>query len=227
MMLIVALTGGAGFLASYTLLHVGIESLAWRYGLSVAIAYVPFLFLLWLWMRTSPSDYDDLDEVIADIVDAIPRSGADSPKFEGSGGHFGGGGSSGDWGSSSGSEPELELPKLPEVSNAVDALDADEAAIPLGIALVLLSFLAMIAFACVSVIYSAPTLFAELLVDGVLSVSLYRRLQRIQSRHWLSSAVRRTALPFAMTALLSVCAGLLISHYIPHAHTLADVWRGL
>jgi hypothetical protein len=224
MMLIVALTGGAGFLISYALLHIGVDSLAWRYGLSVAIAYLPFLFLLWLWMRTSPSDYDGLDDVIADAIDAKPSRSTSSPvQFEGAGGHFGGGGASGDWDPSCSADPILEMPQLPEIGSAGDVLDAEEAAIPLGIALVLLSLLVLLLFACVSIIYSAPTLFAELLVDGVLSASLYQHLRRIRSRHWLSSAVRRTALPFFVTAFLLVCAGLLMAHYVPHARTLSEV----
>src|SRR5688500_5100123 len=72
MLLLVALTGGAGFLASYGLLHAGLETLAWRYGLAVAIAYVFFLLLLWLWLRTGAEDYA-LEDVLLEMADAAPR----------------------------------------------------------------------------------------------------------------------------------------------------------
>src|ERR1044072_9117393 len=79
MLLLVSLTGGAGFLASYVLLHAGVETLSSRYGLSVAIAYVFFLMLLWLWLRTDSDDYEsngyqELVDSLADVADpARPR----------------------------------------------------------------------------------------------------------------------------------------------------------
>src|ERR1044072_5086515 len=75
MLLLVSLTGGAGFLASYTLLHAGFETLSWRYGLSVAIAYVFFLLLLWLWLRTDTADYAALGDSLEAVVDAVPGYG--------------------------------------------------------------------------------------------------------------------------------------------------------
>ena len=72
-------------------------------------------------------------------------------------------------------------------------------------------------------IYSAPVLFAELLVDGVLSASLYRRLRGLQTRHWLETAVRRTALPFALTAAIVSASGWGMAHYAPEAHSIGDV----
>ena len=52
MTLLVVLTGGAGLLASFVLLHLGVDSMAVRYPLAVTIAYAVFLLLLWLWLRT-------------------------------------------------------------------------------------------------------------------------------------------------------------------------------
>lgn len=62
MMLIVALTAAVGFLASFALFHVGVESMWIRYPFAVVIAYVAFLFLLWCWLRLRSSDFlDGLD----------------------------------------------------------------------------------------------------------------------------------------------------------------------
>lgn len=218
MLLLVSLTGGAGFLASYGLLHAGLETLGWRYGLAVAIAYVFFLLLLWLWLRTGADDYA-LEDVLLEMADAAP---ADQVQCKGEGGEFSGGGSSGRWDDTR-SEPLVELPELPDISN-VDAIgDADEFAIPLGILLFVLAVVATVLVASVSVIYSAPVLFAELLLDGVLAATLYRRLRRLDSRHWLQSAVRRTFVPFAITALLMMAAGWGLSAYAPTARSLGEV----
>jgi hypothetical protein len=67
----------------------------------------------------------------------------------------------------------------------------------------------------------APALFAELLFDGVLSVVLYRHL-RGDPQHWLQTAVKRTALPFALTALFLALVGAGLSAYAPGARTLGD-----
>ncbi|TCO96867.1 hypothetical protein EV684_1284 [Rubrivivax gelatinosus] len=46
MALLVALTGGFGLLASFTLLRLGLDSMALRYPLALAFAYLFFLFLI-------------------------------------------------------------------------------------------------------------------------------------------------------------------------------------
>lgn len=51
MMLVVTLTAAVGFLASFVLLHAGVNALWLRYLIAVAIAYLAFLFFLWCWLR--------------------------------------------------------------------------------------------------------------------------------------------------------------------------------
>ena len=73
------------------------------------------------------------------------------------------------------------------------------------------------------VVYSAPILFAELIVDGVLSASLYRKLRELETRHWLETAIRRTAWPFAGTAAIVCDIGWAMAIYAPEAHSVGDV----
>lgn len=216
MLLLVSLTGGAGFLASYAMLHAGLETLSWRYGLAVAIAYLFFLLLLWLWLRTAPDGYED---VLLEIADAVPeRSGS----CKGGGGELSGGGANGRWEDTS-TEPLVELPDEPDMPNAGDLCDADELAIPIGILLAVVTVVVTVLAASLSIVYSAPMLFAELLLDGVLAATLYRRLRRLDTRHWLQSAVRRTFVPFAITALLLMAAGWAMSVQAPTARSLGEV----
>jgi len=56
MTLIVALTAGSGLLASFLLLDAGVDAMALRYPLAVAIAYAAFLLLLWAWLRQQSID---------------------------------------------------------------------------------------------------------------------------------------------------------------------------
>src|SRR4051794_32270032 len=47
----VIVTGGAGFVTSYALLHAGVRSMALRYPIAAAIGYAAFLGLVWIWLR--------------------------------------------------------------------------------------------------------------------------------------------------------------------------------
>ena len=57
MCLLVTITGATGFVASFTLLQVGFTEMWLRYLISFGIAYLMFLLLLWLWLRTRADDY--------------------------------------------------------------------------------------------------------------------------------------------------------------------------
>ncbi|MEJ7805151.1 MAG: hypothetical protein WKG03_04435 [Telluria sp.] len=46
MLIIVLLTGAAGFLASAGMLYLGVTSMALRYLLALSVAYLAFLFIL-------------------------------------------------------------------------------------------------------------------------------------------------------------------------------------
>lgn len=216
MFFLVLLTGGAGFLASFSLLEAGMDAMSMRYPLAVGIAYLVFLFLLWLWLRTSARDYaDGIDPSFIPMPRRSSTTAREEP-FVGKGGEADGGGASGNF--------DLPDDGSLSVSDAADpvgealgsAAQADEFAIPL-VAIVLV---AAIALSSLFVIYSAPLLFAELLIDGALAASLYRRLRGIDARHWLETAVRRTALPFLVTACFAAVAGLGLQTFAPGANSI-------
>lgn len=197
----VALTGAAGWVASALLLHWGMQSMATRYPLALGLAYLVFLALLWLWLRTTASEYDvpDLSDAadVADTLDAVlPRKGLHGGTQQPTAVH----------------DEATNFPSLGSVG------DADEFAIPL-LAILLAAGLAL---ASLYVVYMAPALFAELLLDGVLSYSLYRHLRRGDSSHWLSTAFRRTVMPFALTAVFVALVGAGLAAYAPGAHTLGQ-----
>jgi hypothetical protein len=215
MMVIVALTGGVGLVASFALLHAGVDSMALRYPLALGFSYLVFLGLLWLWLHTRAEDYIDAP----DVSSSLPADGSGVPSFAGQGGDFGGGGASGSFDDTS-SNGFIDSDALPTVvREAGSAVDADELAIPL-VALAL--FLGM-ALASFYIVYAAPVLFAELLLDGVLACSLYRHLKAADSPHWLATACRRTVLPFALTALFLGVTGFAMSVYAPDARSVGDV----
>ena len=86
-------------------------------------------------------------------------------------------------------------------------------------------FVAALLLSSVWVVYSAPVLFAELLVDGVLAASLYRRLRGLESQHWLETALKRTVWPFLVTCFVLVAMAWGMQVYAPGAHSIGEVMR--
>lgn len=215
MTLLVAITGAAGFLVSYVLLNNGMTSMWLRYLIVFCAAYVVFLTLLWLWLRTRAEDYRDMPDLLPNS--GSPRPGQQIP--QGRGGEHGGGGASGRY-----DTPETTVTKetgaIDTIGDAMGSVaEADELAIPL-IALMVLGALLV---SSVWVIYAAPILFAELLVDGVLTATLYRRLRGLEPRHWLETAVRRTIVPFIVTTTIAVAVGWGLGKYNPDATSIGDI----
>ncbi len=219
MALIVALTGGFGLLASFAMLQLGVESMAIRYPLALSVAYLFFLFLIWLWLRTNAEDYLHAP---AD-TDLEPQSGLSESAADhrsGGGGDFGGGGATGSFDGPATAIDEVTSSPLSAVSNPMgSAADADEWAIPL----VAMALAIGIALASVYLVYIAPVLFAEVLVDGALSYVLFRHLRGQDPPHWLSSTLRRTALPFAVTAAFLMAVGAAMAAYAPGAKSVGQV----
>jgi FtsH-binding integral membrane protein len=210
MAFLVVVTGLAGFLASFALLHAGIQSMALRYPLAVGCAFIALLLQLWLWLRLRHDWREDLADAAADLASGY----SDKPSgVGGHGGTFDGGGAS----------ANFDVPGSDLLGSSVEAAaNAEEAAIPLfaliGIAAVALSMV-LLAFSLVS---TAPFLFAELLVDGAMSATLYRRLRHLPRRHWTQAAVRRTVVPFLLTALLLGAVGFGMAWAVPGAHTVGE-----
>jgi hypothetical protein len=212
MALIVALTGGFGLLASFVLLQLGLGAMALRYPIALCCAYGFFLFLVWLWLRTNAADHLDL----LDFADALPPLTGRAPGLQsGGGGDFGGGGASAAFdGPSADGAP---MGRLGDAASA--AAEGEELAVPLlAIALAI-----GLALASLYVVYIAPVLFAEVLVDGALSYALFRHLRGQDPAHWLSSTVRRTVLPFAGTAVFVALVGAAMAAYAPGAQSIGQV----
>lgn len=215
MLLLVTITGASGFVASFGLFHAGLQAMSVRYLLACAVAYIVFLLLLWLWLRTKAEDYVDIPDV-GNVIPSPGRSGEGCSCYSGKDGEFGGGGASASFDGASSD--------VSDSSGAVgDALEgvgvADELAIPL---FVLLAMAALV-LSSLYVVYTAPLLFAELMLDGMLAAGLYRRLKGIESNHWIETALRKTFWPFFLTALVCFSTGWAMGVYAPEAHTIGAV----
>lgn len=227
MAIVVAITGAVGFLASYALLRGGMDAMWQRYPLAVGIAYAVFLLLLWLWARFFERDAHDWLDLVPDGGGF--GGGSSGGSASGGSGHSGGGGASasfeveGDVPMPSIAAPDVDV-ALPEIE-LPDALGgADEG----GCVLVLLLLVAAVALSALLltvgwVVWIAPTLMAELILDVALAGSLYRRLRRIQTQHWLRTALRRTIWPVLGVALVMALLGYAGMRHAPGADSIGDV----
>jgi hypothetical protein len=218
--LIVAVTGGVGLLVSFLLLQSGMGSMALRYPFALAVSYVVFLLLLWAWLRAKEDDFSN----IPDSFNGMPNmsgSGHSGSFQSGGGGDFGGGGASGSFdGSASQSFVGVDDDSSSSIGESLGSVgDADEMAIPI----MAIVFALGMAVASLYVVYAAPTLFAELLVDGLLSYTLYRHLHKVETHFWLSTAFKRTVIPFLLTAIFLAILGAAMAHYAPGARSIGEV----
>ncbi len=221
-----------GFLTSFILLHAGFSSMALRYPVCIAAAYCVFLLLLrlWLWLQNPHSrtdgSFDNFD--LGDLP--IPSSnnsaqGSSSTNngggaFEfGGGGDFSGAGSGGSWGTGISSDAGG--------SSLLDGVGFDFDLEEIG--LIILAVVAVIGglLATFYVIWIAPILLAEILVDGVLITGLYNRVKKIEPRYWLETAVKKTLLPAILAALFFGLAGFMMQSISPKAHSVGEFFYQL
>lgn len=228
MSLIVVATGLVAFGASVGLLRAGVASMPLRYGLSVVIAYAAFLLLVRLWVVYQRRSFvEDLPDVDIPLPGGAHRSGASEAVDEHTfgGGDFGGGGAGRGW---DGDVPASGDPPLAMLSTGssrasdgwapdVDVDDGGLIVVPLALALGAL-------LAAAYVVYIAPALLAEVLLDVLLVSSLYRGLRGVERRHWLRSALRHTWLPVAVVLVLSVAVGYGAQLYRPDADSIGDLF---
>lgn len=209
MMLMVSGAGLGGFLADVGLRWgLGVGSMAWRYGLSVLVAYGAFLLLLRIWLSTQGAalpevegalDATDVGEAYLD-TDISLGGGRSSPPAS----SFAARGSEGTGGG----------------SGSLD-LDLDEG---VAIALLLAAVVGLV-IAAGWLVTQAPSILAELALDGALSAGLYRRLRKTEPSGFLGTAMRLTFTPFLVVGILMVAAGWGLQAYAPEARTLKGAYE--
>ena len=211
MFILVALTGAAGFLSAYVLLQLGLESMALRYPIAVAAAYGVFLLLLRVWLAVQEQGWGTLADAAdgLDLVELVPH------------------------GSGGGDASYFAEDSLPEPSDGEGSwfdfisLDLDEA----GIILLLIAILTLAVAALGAafwIVWMAPALLAEVLVDGLVMVAVYRRLKRSGAApYWLFGAVRRTWVSAVLVAILFSFAGGLLHRAAPEARSIGDAWKSV
>lgn len=227
---ILLFTALSGFLVSFLLLHAGFSSMTLRYPVCIAVAYGVFLLLLRLWLSLyNPRLRTDANLDSLDLID-LPGSSSNvfskgfsslntGKTLEFGGGDFGGAGTGGSWGDS----------VSPTVSGGDSSiLDGVDLSFDLEeIGLIILAVIAILGglLATFYIVWIAPILLAEILVDGVLITGLYHRVKKIERRHWLQTAIKKTLLSAVLAALFFSLAGFAMHKISPEARSIGEVWH--
>jgi hypothetical protein len=228
-MLLVSIAAAVAFLTSVLLMVLHIRWMAVRYGVAAAAGYATFLFLLrawvrWKWSRVS-FDGGGLDP--GDVLDSIdlpvPSLSRGPADFAGGGGRSGGAGASGSWDS-----------PVKSVSTAKGGgggkgggwgLDLD------GDDLFWLIVAAVAAFggaiAIGYVIYIAPTLLAEAIVNGAVAGKVYHGLQKRDHEFWTEQTFKRTIASALVVIVCAVVVGYAFNKIAPEAVSIGGVWAHL
>lgn len=242
--IILALTAGSAFMVSAVLLRLDVTEMALRYPLAVIAGYVTFLTLLriWIWLNTEEPlgdpDFDgggELTLAVMDGLDDIRIGGSASSGTFGGGGDFAGAGAGGDWGdaksvvpmpvgfSSGGSSSSLSSGSSSGSGLGSFDFDLDD-----GLALLLVAAILIIAFsAIIYVVWIAPILFAELLVDAAVVGSLYKPVKNIERTHWLLTALKKTGIPALVVLILFAIAGFIMQAAVPEAVTIGQFLKSV
>jgi hypothetical protein len=219
---LVALSCGVGF--SAVLWRLGMEEMAWRYPFALLLAYGVTLILMWGWSRRARWE-ENLD---------IPHGGGgssgnaggsgSSDGFSGAGGEFSGAGASASFDTVA-SEGGSIAGKA--TSGGLELFSGEVEALPFAITLAVLAALAMLfgalAFSVASLVWSAPALLAELMIDAGTAGLLLVHVRACDRRNWLTTACRKTLPAFAILGVLLALLGCALSYIDPTAITVFDV----
>jgi hypothetical protein len=199
MLAMVSATALFGLLTSTALLHLDLHNMALRYMISVSIAYAGFLGLVRFWIFYQQRTWRRAGATGTRPITARPPTQA---RQRSTGDDF----SWLDW---------LDL---------LDIFD-DFVVMALLIAGALSIFFAI--WHVIDFVALGPEFLAEMLLDGVFSAALYRRVGQIESQHWMKTVFAKTKAPFLWTLLFFAFLGTISARYAPEAVSIGGVIRHL
>ena len=252
MSLMLASTIGCGFLVSVALHRAGMGAPLWRYPLAVLAAWAVFLGLVsvWVWWQRRANALAAKAETSEDARGSWQGKSSDRTDWTGgiglgSGGSAGSrggspwGGGGGRFGGAGASDSFAEAPVQGFASGLASGsvsssggkgggwdldFDGDDmgfVVLLIGVTVVTAAVFGVAFYA----VYSAPTFFAELLIDGGVGTWLYKRADVAHRPDWLTTAMRRSVGPVVILLALFVALALVLQHVAPGATTLGQAWQ--
>ena len=114
-----------------------------------------------------------------------------------------------------------------ESSSWLDFLDIFDESIVIVLLIAGAVSIVFVIWHVINIVALGPDFLAEVLLDGVFSAALYRRLGQIEHQHWMKMVFAQTKAPFLWTLLLFAFLGVVSAHYAPEAVSLGGVVRHL
>ena len=190
--LLLAITGGVGFLISDGMLRLGVEHMWVRYPVAVLASYGFLLGLIRIWVEIEKARF----EPEAHLLENVGDEDEDQDRL-----HL---------------RSVRERSWLDYLDVPSNVLDFDEGCVP---AILVFAIIAVIVL-LVTTVAAAPALIAEVFLDVFIISALYRRLRVAQKEHWLGTALRRTWRTAGMTAILLSMIGLALEVMAPGARSI-------
>jgi hypothetical protein len=195
MLALVSGTALLGFLTSTALLHLQLYNMELRYPISVAIAYAGFLGLVRLWILYQQRTWH---WVRATRYRTNAARAPTQPKQQNGDEGF----SWLDW---------------------LDLLDAFDDFVVMALLIAGAISIFFVIWHVINFVAVGEDFLAELMLDGVFSAALYRRLGQIEHQHWMKSVFARTKAPFFWTLLFFAFLGVVSARYAPAAVSIGGV----
>lgn len=213
MSIIMFMTISLGMLSNYlffTFLH--IDQPLVRYPLTAAISYVWFFIMIKIYMKYHEY-FDSVDAVDIPDLSSSSGSGTRTPTWEGGGGEFSGGGSSGSFVSST---------KGSSSSGNFDVGVDDEA----SLAILVVGIIAAAIFgSSVYVIWHSPEILSEILIEVFLVARLGKTIRKKNDPEWMMHILKSTGLAFAFVLITCLIGGAVLQTKCPEAKRLSDISR--
>lgn len=239
MLMVVAGAATTAFLSSVLMLAAGLRYMPVRYAIASLLGYAVFVWLVRRWLAARDRREAN-QQLVADSIDAVDvlnvadlpgavartvsRSGRPAPVDIFQHGRSGGGGATASFSGGPAPMPAVVVPP-PAPADAgggvswVADLDDD------GLKLLPLFAVVAIAvglFAAGGVVWSAPQLLAEILVDGAVAGQAYRGLRK---GNWTGGVLRRTWKPMLAVFTAFVLLGVAGHYFDPTADSIGDFFR--
>ena len=211
---------------SHLQMVMGMESLAWRYLITLGAGYLAYLLLIRVWAAqlvgrdSRPSSADgpgDLPDFFPDFAGG--GGGGHSPHFQsGGGGDFGGGGASGDFGLGDAAGGLGDA-----ASGALEAVgSADEGAVVVipVLAIFLIGAAVFFGAGALMMMFFGWEVLLTVAVELAFSYVSARAAVRVAREGWVSAVIRLTWKPLMGAIVCAVALGAAIDHFIPSASSL-------
>ncbi len=236
MLAVVSLAALAGFLVSFTLLHLGLTTMAIRYAIATAAGYAVFVVSVRIWLlgRDASSHMRDEGGGWRGLnLNGLGRIGGRAASQTGEslfkGGRSGGAGASGSFGSPDAGQTQMlamsaaqsqpSSSGLPGLGKLKIGGGKKSAGAIIVIALI------VIGIAIVGrVVWQSPHLIAEMLVDGAVAGSAIRGAARAQRQRDID-VVSHTWIPALIVLVLMVTIGVVGQNVMPEAVSIGDLFR--